>query len=282
MKKIIAATDFSSAARHACLYAADMAAKLNAELVLFHVISIPVSASEVPIPIDINQEKKDAVFALQEIQKEIANRGNCKITTSISIHVGTFFYELDQLCKRIDPLYVIIGCQGTAAVEIVLFGSHATYTMKHLLWPVITVPENAEFGNIKTIGFACDFEHVTETVPAEQIKAIVQSLNAELHIINTGRKTSFNLDTVFESGLLREMFQEVTPSYDLLTSENDDQAIIEFAEKNKIDLLIVLPKRHSLIDRLLHQSHTRRFVLYSGVPVLALHNKPMITHIAMS
>jgi nucleotide-binding universal stress UspA family protein len=46
---------------------------------------------------------------------------------------------------------------------------------------------------------------------------------------------------------------------------------MEFAETNSIDLLVVLPKQHSLIEKLLFKSHVRQFVLHSHIPVMALH-----------
>lgn len=270
---MIVATDFSKTAHNACMYAADMAAKISAELVLFHVIPIPLAVSEIPVEVDLGPEQEEAVLIIRELQKQIASRVHGRVATSMSVHVGTFFYELNKLCERIDPFLVIMGSQGSSAVEQTAFGEHSVYTMKHLSWPVITIPPGAWFGAVKTIGLACDFEHVAQTVPVEQIAVFVRSLGAKLHILNIDKKISPNPDTVFESALLQDLFHDLKPTYDLLAGEKDDRAIIEFAEKNKIDLLIVLPKRHSLIDRLLHQSHTRQFVLYSSVPVLALHKE---------
>lgn len=273
MKKIIVATDFSKPAHHACMYAADLATRLSADLIVFHVIPIPFTTSEITVPFDLDREQEEAVLIIRELQRQIGSRVHGRIATSMSIHVGTFFYELNKLCEKVDPALVVMGSRGTSSIEQTVFGEHSVYAMKHLAWPVITVPQSATFGNIKTIGLACDFEHVAETVPAEQIRALVQSLGAGLHILNTGKKTSFNSDMFIESTVVQNLFQDLQPTYDLLAGENDDRTIIEFAEKNKIDLLIVLPKRHGFVDKLLHHSHTSQFVLYSGVPILALHNK---------
>jgi len=46
---------------------------------------------------------------------------------------------------------------------------------------------------------------------------------------------------------------------------------MDFEEKNKIDLLIVLPRRHNLLGSIFHKSHTKQLVLHSHVPVMALH-----------
>jgi nucleotide-binding universal stress UspA family protein len=76
---------------------------------------------------------------------------------------------------------------------------------------------------------------------------------------------------VFESGLLQEMLGSIKPNYHFITSNQTDEGIIKFAEENSIDLLVVLPKRHSLLEKLMVKSSTKQLVLHSHVPVMALH-----------
>lgn len=273
MKTIIVATDFSQAALNAAFYAADMALTVNADLVLLNVLSIALPISEIPVPSDIDRQQEDTEQNLDELKKQLARRVNNKIGITTAIQTGTFYSELKKFCDDIHPYAVVMGSQGTTALERTLFGGHTIYAMKHLPWPVITVPKNASFSHMHTIGLACDFEKVTDTIPVQQVKALVKDFNAELHVLNTGKKTSFSPDVIFESALVQELLNDVKPKYDLLTGDDTDKTIAEFAEKNNLDLLIILPKRHSFVDKLLHQSHTRQFVLYSGVPVMALHNE---------
>ena len=69
------------------------------------------------------------------------------------------------------------------------------------------------------------------------------------------------------------MLEGLDPKYDFVSSDNMDEGIIDFAEKNKIDLLVILPKRHDLLEKLTKQSHTKKLVLHSHVPVMALHQQ---------
>lgn len=273
MKKIIVATDFSDSGNNACSYAAEMAVKIRADLILLHVIQLPALAGDLPVTFDVEYEKKDALQTLGLLRQKLCGKALDKITISTSVYVGTFFYELTKLCEKVTPFLVILGSQGTTASENAFLGQHAVYTLKHLPWPVLAVPESARFAEIKSVGLACDMQNVTKTIPAEQIQELIRTLGARLHIINVSPTSSFSQETVVQAEILRKLFEEFNPSYDLLTGKNDDEIIIEFSEKNNIDLLILLPKRHGLIDQLLHHSHTRRLVLYSGVPVLTLHTQ---------
>ena len=139
------------------------------------------------------------------------------------------------------------------------------------MWPLITVSPEAKFSSIKNIGLACDFNKVIDTIPADEIKKLVEDFHAKLHILNTGRQKTYNPEIVFESGMLRELLKDVQAEYHFIPGDDKDQAIIDFAEKNHIDLLVVLPKRHGLFDKLVHKSHSKQLVLHSHVPVMALH-----------
>jgi nucleotide-binding universal stress UspA family protein len=136
---------------------------------------------------------------------------------------------------------------------------------------MITVPTDASFHTIRNIGFACDFNEVIATTPVDEIKQLVKDFNAKLHILNTAKLNSFEPEVVFQSGMLQEMLESLQPSYHFIASEEMEEGILHFANENQIDLLIVLPKRHGLIEKLIHRSHTKQLVLHSHVPVMALH-----------
>lgn len=273
MKKIIVATDFSNAGNNACLYAAEMAVKIKADLILLHVVHLPLSATDLPVTFDVAAEKKEAMRTLGLLQQALCGKVFDKISISTAVFVGTFFYELNRLCEKIAPFVVVLGSQGRSAMERTFLGEHAVYTLKHLPWSVLAVPEDVHFTQIKKVGLACDMQQIAKTLPTKEVREIIQTFHAELHVINTESKASFSPDSVYEAKMLYELLDDLSPSYDMLTGKNDDETIIEFAEKNNIDLLVVLPKRHTLIDKLLHHSHTRRFVLCSGVPVLTIHSE---------
>jgi nucleotide-binding universal stress UspA family protein len=275
MKTIIVATDYSPVALNAVNYAAEMALVINANIMLLHVYNLPVGYNGVPLTVSVEDIRKVADNNMNELKTKVVERTAGKIGVEAKIRLGTFFQELQAVCECVHPYTVIIGSQGTTATQRIIFGGHAVYAMKHLLWPIITVPEGVSFSSIKKIGLACDFDGVLDTTPVDEIKLLVKDFNAELHVLNTGKKNELDPDVVFESGLLNEMIGELNPNYHFITNEKTDESIMEFAEQNKIDLLIVLPKRHGLMEMLIHRSHTKNLVLHSHVPVMALHQQAM-------
>jgi nucleotide-binding universal stress UspA family protein len=271
MKTILVTTDFSPAAGNAVNYAADMALSINAKLLLLNVVQTPIGYSDLPIVISLEDMMRSSEKDILDLKAEVKGRTNDKIIIETEVGMGGFFEELKNVCERVKPYAVVMGSQGKTATEHLMFGAHTVHTVKHLTWPVITVPPGAKFATVKKIGFASDLTEVVETTPIEEIKMLVHDFNAELYILNTGKKEVFDADIVFESGLMQEMTMALNPKFHFINNEDTDKGIIDFVDKNQIDLLIVLPKRHNLIESLFHKSHSKNLVLHSHVPVMALH-----------
>ena len=271
MKKILVTTDFSLVANNAVNYAADMAMAISADILLLHIVQTPIGYSDLPIAISLEDMMRTAEKDMQDLKDEITGRINGKINIEVQVGMGGFFDELKHVCEQVKPYAVVMGSQGKTAAEHLLFGAHATHAVTNLLWPVITVPPGVSFSAIKKIGLASDLTKVVESTPVDEINLLVNDFNAELHILNTGKKQVFDADIVFESGMMQEMTMELNPKFHFISNENTEEGILDFAEKNQIDLLIVLPRRHNLLSSIFHKSHTKQFVLHSHIPVLTLH-----------
>jgi nucleotide-binding universal stress UspA family protein len=271
MKTILMATDFSPAALNAARYASDMALSINANMILLYVFQLPVFYAEVPAGYTEEDMSQDAETELLRLKDELIQKTGGKLNIETEVRMGVFFAELTAVCDRIKPYTVVIGSQGTSAVQRLFFGGHAVYAMKHLRWPLITVPAGVVYSSVKKIGLACDFDLVLDTIPLDEIKALMNDFNAELYVLNTGKKEEFDSEIVFEASMLQEMLPQSRTHYNFIVNPDADEGILNFVEENNIDLLIVLPKRHSLLDKIIHKSHTRHLVLTSHVPVMAIH-----------
>ena len=273
MKTILVATDFSPAAINATHYAADMAIAINADIYLLHVFQMPHNYGEIPVPIDTEAMMQDAVGQLAEIKDQLTKKTGSTLHINGEVRMGTFYHELKDVCEDIQPYAVIMGSQGTSAAQHFLFGSNSVYAVKHLPYSIIAVPAHVQFSSIKKIGLACDFDNVSESIELDEIKSLVNDFNATLFVLNTGKKNEFSPELIFESQLLHRMLKPLHPSYYFITSNDNDQGIADFADQHQLDLLIIVPKKHDILEKIFHASHTKQLVLHSQVPVMALHQK---------
>ena len=273
MKTIIVPTDFSPAAENAMKFAADMAVNINASVLLFHVYEIPVSMTDVPVVmVSADELRKNSESKLSEIKNELTNATSGKIKIYTESRMGTVADELEEFCKDIKPFALIMGTKGTSTVERILFGSTTLSAIRHLKWPVIVVPPGKEYGTgFKKIGFACDFEKVVESTPVQFIKNMVGEFGAELHVLNVDHKGKhFTPNTPDESLMLHTLLKDLNPKYHFIDHPDVEKGINEFAEKNNIDLLITIPKKHGLMDLFKHSS-TKELITHSHVPVMCVH-----------
>ncbi|MFN0083675.1 MAG: universal stress protein [Ferruginibacter sp.] len=272
MKKIIVATDFSPASLNAATYAVAMAETINAEILLFHVLEVIANYGEIIIDINVEDLKRLSENDMTAFKsKLLLNTGYVGKTTSL-VRLGVFKNELEDICKTEKPYVVVIGCQGKTAVERIIFGGHAVSLIKSCPWPLIAVPLNAVYKSIKNIGLLYDFKEDLKLSIVEEIKLFVQDFDACIHILNAAREDEFNTEFVHLSGKIEEYFAPLEVKYHFFNTNDIDESVIKFADRNKIDLLIVLPKHRNMLEQLMHKSHSKQMVLHSHVPVMALGN----------
>jgi nucleotide-binding universal stress UspA family protein len=274
MKTIIVPTDFSAVATNAMNFAVDMALSINSSILLLHVYQVPVSMTDVPVVLVSAEElKKSSEEKLEELKNSLTHISSGKLKIYTEARMGDVVDQLETLCKHVQPFAVIMGTKGATGIERILFGSTTLTTIKHLTWPVIVVPPGKEYGKgIKKIGFACDFRQVVETTPVQFIKQMVKEFNAELHVLNVDYENKqFKPETPEQSMLLHTLFEDLNPNYHFISHVDIEDGINEFADKNNLDLLITIPKKHKLLESIFKQSSTKQLVTHSHVPVMCVH-----------
>ena len=274
MKTIIIPTDFSPVATNALHYGIEMAKKINASLLLFHVYQVPVSFTDVPVVlVSVDELQKIAEEQIATLKKEVEHITSGVIKIYTETRLGNVVDEIENLCSKIKPFAVVMGSKGSTGLEKAIFGSNTLTAIKHLTWPIICVPPGKTFGDgIKKIGFACDFKDVVQTTPTNFIKDFQKEFNAELHVLNVDyHNRHFSADTPEESALLHTMLEDSRPEYHFIEHIDIEDGINEFAEKNNLDMIITIPKKHKLLEGIFKPSSTKQLVYQSHVPVMCVH-----------
>lgn len=273
MKTIIVPTDFSAISNNAADYAMGLAKETGSSVLLFHAYQVPVSMTDVPIVlVSVEDLQKNAESRVADAKRSLEQTADASIKIYTETRLGDTVDELQSLCDKINPFAVVMGTKGETGMERVFFGSTTLTTIKHLSWPVIVVPPDKKYSSINKIGFACDFREVVNTTPTHLIKDFVKEFKAELHVLNVDYKNShFRAQTPQESLLLHTMLEDLNPVYDFIEEENIEMGIAKFAEKNNLDLIITIPKKHRLLDGLFRKSHTKDLIFHSHLPIMCVH-----------
>lgn len=272
MKTIIVPTDFSPAAINATNYAANLALATGSNLHLFNIYQIPVAIADVPLALlSVDDMQKAAEQKLRHLKRDLEHITSNQVNITIEARLGNVIDELADVCRTIDPFVVVMGSTGHSGIEKVLFGSTTLSAIKHLQWPVISVPKGKEYGNgIRKIGFACDLREVEETTPFSIITDFVKELHAEFHILNVEEEPAIT-DMPDQTSVLGTATMSVNPKFHFIKPGDIEDGINDFAETNNLDLIIAIPKKHKLVNSLFNPSSTRQLVSQSHIPVMCVH-----------
>ena len=274
MRTIIIPIDFSPVSTNAMNYAVDMALTVNASVMLLHVYQIPVSMTDVPlVMVSVEELKKNADEKLSELKEAVSHITSGKLKIYTESRLGNVVDELEDICNQFKPFAVVMGTKGATGLDHILFGSITLTAIRHLTYPVICVPPGKEYGKgIKKVGFACDFDQVVQSTPTHIIREMIKTFNAELHVLNVDyHNRNFKPDTPQESLLLHTMLEDVNPMYHFIQHKDIEDGINEFAEKNNLDLIITIPKKHKLLEGLFKPNSTKQLVFESHIPVMCVH-----------
>jgi len=273
MKTIIVPTDFSPVALNALHYALALAKDLSAKIILFHSYQIPVTFSEVPVvTISLEELQKVSDAKLQELKNDAEHVTSHQVPIEAHNVLGNVVEELATLCNNYRPFAVVMGTKGAGAIERMIIGSSTLAAIKRLDAPVLIVPPGATYKAIHKIGFACDFNHVKDTIPVEEIEVLVRTFNASLHILNVDYKEKhFTGDLTAELTEINEMMAHLNPHYNYINSKFVEEGINAFADANHIDLLLTIPKKHNFWENIFRKSQSSELVLHSHLPIIAVH-----------
>ncbi len=273
MKTIIVPVDFSTASATAAEFAGNLAAFYGADLLLYHAYEIPVALSEYAYPVfDVGEMQKAALHEL-EILKE---NTNAKLSRTITIHVTAEMSVLEaglpSLCDVVNPSLVVMGLSGKNALTRLIVGSNTIKAIHYLKYPILVVPSKGEFIPVRKIGLACDYKLVVETTPLELLKKIVTDFRAELHVMNVDfNNRNFEPSMIQESFVLNELLKDLKPEYHNIEAEDIVIGLNAFAKSAKLDWIVVIPKKHSLVQKMFGRSHSQELLYHSTVPILCIH-----------
>jgi nucleotide-binding universal stress UspA family protein len=277
MNTILVPIDFSCTAKNAALYALKLAKQVGSKKILLY-NAYQTAMNVVPDPmvpalavLDIETIREASVNGLNDTKKLLeASDADIEIETLSEFNLLT--EGVGILCENNEIDLIVMGITGGGELKENFIGSNTISVAKHIHVPVIIVPRNAAFTTIEKVMLVCDFQKVVETTPIGSITKILDETKAKLFVFNVDHnKKTHTPDRPFEALMLDTLFQGYDPQYHFADDPDFTECINEFAEEEKIDLIISIPKKHGIFDSLFKKSHTRMLAFHSHVPLMVIH-----------
>ena len=260
MQTLFVPTDFSPAAENAMLFAGKMATTMEATVCLLHIYQIPVSINDVPVMIIPVEELQDIADKGLEKAKEFFQRHYPSVPIKTESRLGDINDELKDACKESTPFAIVIGKHSSSGLERLLFGNTSLSIIRHSKTPVIVVPDTGKNYKFENIGLAVD--SLETSVPQDKIKMLTSTLNAALHLVH--------VQTEKNSG---ENFHSHMQENNSLTIIKDDEfvhGIESFVNEKQIDMLIIIPHKHSLVEKIFFKTHTKELMEKMSIPIMCI------------
>ncbi len=271
--KILVPSDFSQSSNNAALYATKFAKKVDAEIILFHVVHFehpPMmqfsESMEHKIEyIRFSNGSQDCIHLVNDLKSKVKG-------VQISFKVVPGFPIADVIEKyvithKID--LIIMGTKGASGLPKVLFGSNAVAVINKSSVPVITVPESSSFNNVKRIVYAAEIPKIESAI--QKILPFAKLFDASLnilHVLPPDSKKKINTVNI-ETDLI-EKYQYQKISFHIAHNSDIMVGINEFVAELKTDILAMSTHRIGFFESLFKTSFSREEAFHSPVPLLIL------------
>ena len=259
MKKILFPTDFSSSAQHAFKYAIQFAQDYNAKIDVINIFN------PTPLGTELGHVQMDEV--IQRYQS-LANEklGNFVKDAPNGIVSGTtaifgMFIPQEIGCYADEKTHdiIIMGTQGEHDMFEKLLGSITTYTMLRSPCPVLAIP--------KECTYASDFS-TKSLLPVTSLRRISNELRAQLSLVHVVDHSDTPISEA-RRNLMLESVDDLTTH--IIKNPSIEQGLDNFIQGEDVNWIAMFIPRRRLLERLFHQSFTKRMTFHSKTPVLVFH-----------
>ena len=270
MKTIIVPTDFSNVSANAAVYATEMAQSIGAKILLVHIVSLPVTISEVPMdPDSFGMLVNEAKQALEVLKEKLTTHTGNKVAIFTLAQVGNITEELEEIAKQTAPFAIVIGSRGHTITEELFLGDTATAILRNSTYPLIMVPKGSHFKKVNKIGLACDMKDVKNTIPLKSIETFASTVKCTIDILYVSRTgDKMNTETLNESLSLQNSLRQFAPQLHYVINEEVERGINNYAMMNDIDMVLIVAKNHYFPSSILHKSVSINMTRQEQVPIL--------------
>jgi len=272
--RILVPLDFSDCALNALKYAISFAKETEAKLILMHAYHIPVPAAEAAMSINtrlVDDFIKEGNNQMKWIFKQYPELDHLVETQKIKMAFVTDAIISEIKESKVD--LVIMGTHGASNAFDELVGSNTLHIIRKTNKPVLAVPNEVNRFKIKEILFSYDYHSINGKETIQPLIDFALLFGAQIHVLHiTDKLDRIHSGAVSEAKLLERYLKDIPHQYHMLAGEHVESAILKYIKNHGIDALAVMPRKHTMFERLFQSSVTKQLAHHSKIPMLAFHN----------
>lgn len=280
MKTIAVLTDFSTEAENAAKYALHLAQQLHVNIILYNTFLSP-SKQEIGVtsvwPVESFDElQNDSELALAllaaRLEDELSGLSSDIFKPSIvcKSHKGDLSPHLSWLLADPEIMLLVIGSHKKGMSALVM-GNHMREIIDSISFPVLIIPENYTYKTIDKIVFATDMTG-SDLEVIQSLTGLAKPSGAEIMLAHICEDESVDSN----SGQLVKKFLAIVSEkinyprirYDNLQKGNIQSALNWLIDHHLFDILVMVHRENSFLEKLFNHSHTQRMAAHLHMPLL--------------
>jgi nucleotide-binding universal stress UspA family protein len=278
MKNILLPTDFSEASINALEYAVQL---LKSNVCTFYVLNVytpiylytpSIYEDFTTVNVDIGEQyKSQSEENIRKAIRNIKDKFPSKIHTFLGItSFNTLASEINTIVDAYDINCVIMGTKGATGLKEVFIGSETMHTLKHCKVPLLGVPHEYSFIDLKEVLFATNYESGNQQAGLTFLNNLCSSHLSRLVFLNAYYGIALNDAKKKNKKELELFFERDAHVTELCNGMDVYEAIENYHLQHVIDLLVLVHTSHNFFENLLFTPVVKKIVHHAEVPFLIL------------
>lgn len=273
IKRILVPIDFSDTAANAVRYAVALSKTLAAPALKIVHVFMPQIDSEFPNFVPPMEEFTR--FRQKMLDDFVSDIKELKQVPGAAVgHEIWIGFPADELIKRSSEYdLIVMGTTGEGGLLNKVFGSVSSAVAQRAECPVLLIPSGMSYTRINRVLYASHYEAADRSM-VDQLLAFNELFRACIHFVHVRDEKSEVFQQTKEQ-IFEKLFQEGEPTFAFeiaeLESDSVTEALIEYADAQKIELIVLVTRRRNFWQQLFHKSQTHRLAQATRRPLLVLH-----------
>ncbi len=269
--KILCPTDFSECSLNAIEFATRLGEKLNAHLVLFHVLNREDYLKLSPLDQDGKHQMDFVREKLTNLQKAVIYEGipNGLSSCEVALREGKIVNSTLEYAKEINASLIVAGTEGINELRSHIIGSRASRMVEQSDRDILIVPRKVFFKSPRKFVYASDYIE-EDKLAIQKVVEMAVLFDSEIDIVHVSSSQK-----AIDKSLHIAMVDEIRPfvRYEkinyVLKSYRDDLALglENYLQVAKGDVLVTLSKKKSFFDQIFSKNLSKKMSYFLNKPL---------------
>lgn len=276
MIKILLPTDFSGNAYNAITYAVALFENEECIFYLLNTYTPVLYDTEYmlysPSPLSLHEiYRNKSLEGLEEVEMQINkdlpnSKHQWELVSSFNMLSDEIKIQVKE--KKID--LVVMGTQGATGAKMILFGTHTVHAIQKTSCPLLAIPSGFKFKTLKNILFPTDYDLKFTDTHLNFLKKLIEKQASTIHIVKVYFGIPLDTEQEKSKKFLDDYFKNIPHKFHDIEKSSVPEGIVEFQNKNPVDLLVMISNKHSFFENLLFRPVINEIGFQIKIPFLVI------------